>query len=283
VATTTGATPLRGEDRRQLYLHRDADLLAAFPRHMTSDGDSSPLLVDLDGDNRNELVIPTSDGEVHAFRADGTELPGWPVKTDRLPLHTGDPAGAYAHGDVDDDARGSILASPAAGDLNRDGEPEVVVADLRGKVYAFAADGTREFARESNIQFSGKPITPFADVRQGSRNRTQHAFLGSPVLADLDGNDGGKLEIVAAAMDRHVYAFNDDGTTVPGYPELVVDRTKVKAIDPVTHAVTFDDVKVPDDLDQGAIVDTPAVGNLVGDERPEADEGFGFGGHGRQS
>jgi len=37
------------------------------------------------------------------------------------------------------------------------------------------------------------------------------------ILVDLDSNDGGRLEIVAASMDRHVYAWNDDGSPVPGY------------------------------------------------------------------
>ena len=70
-------------------------------------------------------------------------------------------------------------------------------------------------------------------------------------------------------MDRHVYAWNDDGSTVGGYPVLVVDETKVAddGVDPDTHAVTFDDGG--DELNSGGIVDTPAVGDIAGDERPE--------------
>ena len=56
----------------------------------SSNGDSSPVLVDLNGDNRNELVVATSDGWVHAYRANGSELPGWPVHTAPQPLHRGD-------------------------------------------------------------------------------------------------------------------------------------------------------------------------------------------------
>ena len=83
VATTTlGSQTLSGQDRRNLYLHRDAELLPGFPKHLTSDGSSSPLLVDLDADNRNEVVYGTSDGYVHAQRRDGTELPGWPKRSD---------------------------------------------------------------------------------------------------------------------------------------------------------------------------------------------------------
>ena len=66
--------------------------------------------------------------------------------------------------------------------------------------------------------YSGAPLTPFVNVRKGKLNRTQAGFLGSPVLADLDGNDGGRLEIIAAALDRHVYAFNHDGKPSTGVP-----------------------------------------------------------------
>ena len=83
---------LEGADRRKAFLHRDKDLLPGFPRELLTDGASSPLFVDLDGDNRNELVFGTSDGFVHALRRDASSLPGWPVRTDQLPLHK--PGGA---------------------------------------------------------------------------------------------------------------------------------------------------------------------------------------------
>ena len=76
------------------------------------------------------------------------------------------------------------------------------------------------------------------NVRRGHRYRTQHGFIGSPVAADLDG-DGGDLEIVAANMDRHVYAWHADGSAVAGFPVLAIDRSKITAIDPQTHAPTF--------------------------------------------
>jgi hypothetical protein len=59
-------------------------------------------------------------------------------------------------------------------------------------------------------------LNPAGDGGRSERRRTQHGFVGSPVLVDLDSNDGGRLEIVAAAMDRHVYAWND--ASRPGRP-----------------------------------------------------------------
>ena len=138
---------------------------------------------------------------------------------------------------------------------------------MAGKVYVWNADGSLRFKREAEIDYSGKPLQPFENVRRGHRYRTQHGFIGSPVLADLDGN-GGNLEVIAANMDRHVYAWHADGTPVDGFPVLVIDRSKISAIDAQTHAPTFN-ASAGADLNQGAIVDTPAVGDLTGDGKPE--------------
>jgi hypothetical protein len=244
-------------------------MLDGFPKKLTSDGAASPLFVDLDGDNRNELVLGSSDGFVHAYERDGSEVDGWPVRSDPPPLHLG--GRAFASGAVPDNLGGAVLPSPAAADIDHDGSPEVVAADMNGRLYVWNAKGERILKRESNIAWSGKPLSPFDDVRydaaanENHRRRTQHGFLASPVLADIDQNDHGRLEIVIPGMDRHVYAWNDDGTPVDGFPVLVVDPGKVAAINPTTHAVDFDETKTGDQLNQGSIVDTPAIGNLDGD------------------
>jgi hypothetical protein len=286
VASTTGATPLEGADRRQATLHRDQDMVDGFPRHLAGDIESSPVLADLDGDNRNELLVANSDGVVHAWRMDGTEVAGWPFKTDPIPMHSGSRAvtsGAVA------EAYGAVLGTPAVGDIDHDGTLEVVVADLESRVYVIDGEtGALERKWRTRIEYSGKPLAPFQNVR-GARadgsfdgdlahlHRMQHGFLASPVLADVDGDDGGRLEIVGAAMDRHVYVWNDDGSDVPGWPLVVVDRSKLRAeqpqFDPVTHRPFFNipDLRNADKdvLDQGAIVGTPTVGNLAGDAKPE--------------
>jgi hypothetical protein len=259
------AGQLTGQDRRNAYLHRDADMLPGFPMQLPGDGEASPTLADLDGDNRNELIVANSDGVVHAFRRNGSELPGFPVHTDPLPLHTGQRA--FASGDVNE-AYGAVLATPAVGDLDRDGTVEIVLADMEGRVYVLNADGTRRRQMRSSLAYAGVPQAPFANTREGHRNRTQLGFIGAPVLADLDGNDRGELEIVAAAMDRHVYAWNADGSTVPGWPALVVDYTKVASVDPATHRVRFKD-GLGEEYDQGAIVATPAVGDVDGDGKAD--------------
>jgi hypothetical protein len=268
VATTAasgGAPAMSGQDHRAMWLHRDADMLPGFPRKitnnsaMTGDGESSPALADLNGDNKNELVMASADGFVHAFRRDGSELPGWPVKGDTPGfLHTG--GRAFTSNEVPSVMGGAFLASVAVGDTDRNGIPEVYAADYEGKLYGWNPAGQRIFSREANIDFSGKPLASFQNVRNGPLNRTQHGFIGSPVLANID--EDRALEIVAANMDRHVYAWNPNGSAVPGFPDLVVDRSKVQSIDPTTHRIQFN----PGGgyAQQGGLVDTPAIGDLDG-------------------
>jgi hypothetical protein len=266
VSSTHGGHTLTGQDRRNLYLHRDKDMLPGFPKALPSDGASSPVLADLDGDNQNELLFGTSDGIVHALRRDGSELPGWPVHTDPLPLHTG--GHGFTSNSVDQNASyGALLSSVAVADLDRDGAPEVIGADLEGKVYAWNAGGTLRWQREANPAFSGKPLQPHVNVRCGKRCRTQHGFIASPVVADLGGN-GGTAEVIVAGMDRHTYAWHAGGTPVDGFPVLVVDRSKISGVDPQTDVPNFN-ANAGQELNQGAIVDTPTIGDLNGDGKPE--------------
>ncbi len=292
VDTATG-TPMSGEDRRQLFLHRDADMLPHFPMELRSDGDSSPLLVDLNGDNRNELVVADSDGWIHAYRPNGTELPGWPVHTVSLPLHPGERAYAAADG-VGRHHYAAVLGALAAGDLFGDGRLEVVADDNQGNVYAWDSRGHVVFHRQSNPHWSGAPLTPFHTVRQGVRDRVERGFLASPVLADLGpagpsrsgrqlnrvaarrrprgrGMAGSGLDIIVAGDDRHVYAWHADGKPVAGFPVLVADPDKVASVDPTTNHITFKNVGSGQSLndDQGKIIDTPAVADIDGDGYPE--------------
>ena len=288
VVTPTTGPARTGEDYRSAYIHHDSDLLPGFPKSIrpggaidisdqpTADGESSPALADLDGDNRNELIFGGADGYVHALRLDGSELPGWPVQSDPAPFfknHTG--SRAFTSGEIpNDQSTGMFLASVAVGDPDHDGIPTVFGADYEGKVYGWAPDGSQVFEEESNPAYGGKPLAPFENVRKGKLNRTGHGFFGSPVLADIDGD--GEEELIAAAMDRHIYAWRTDDSDpthpggadeVDGYPILVVDPAKVASVDPTTHAVTYKGDA--DAAQQGAIIDTPAIGDISGDSRPE--------------
>jgi hypothetical protein len=279
VATTAAGAPgpvMTGEDRRQMNLHRDSEMLRGFPVEMKSDGDSSPLLVDLAGNDTNQLVVANSDGWIHAYEYDPTsgkltDLPGWPVHTEALPLHTEEHA--YSSGELSSSRYAPVLSGLAAGDLTGDGEMDIVADDLEGNVYAWNAKGERIFHGTSDANYSGGPLAGnpgWEAERAGARERTQRGFATAPVLADLEPEKGPGLDIIAAGEDRHVYSWHADGEPVKGFPVLVEDPEKVASVDPLSNEPTFNS-NVPageNGEDQGKIVDTPAVADLDGTGKP---------------
>jgi hypothetical protein len=292
---------LAGEDRRSLQAQHDngdgatgnGAPLAGFPKQLddqfgySTDGASSPLMSDLFGDNQNELVFATSSGLVHALRADGSELPGFPLHSSALcDSQPPDAAGACtqrqrepafqdpAIAAVMQHSDAAVLGGVAAGDLDRTGKQEIVFADLAGYVYAYemspsycaslgrAAPCLRPgFPAHENFAFSRQGAPP--DFNRDHDNRVQFGFLAGPALSDLDSD--GKLEIIAGGLDRHLYVFQPDGSVRPGFPVLLQAPEYVSSVDPGT-----DRVHLNRSVPYGTkIVSSPAVADLLGDGHKE--------------
>lgn len=250
---------LRGEMQKQLFAHDDPDLVNGFPRRIDGVGTAGPTFVDLDGDGQDELLLASDDGDIHAYRADMSELAGFPVATDTAPWWPSASPTAQADG-IGQHRSAVMIGGPAVGDLERDGDRELVATDLDGGVTIWDHQGNELASMAVDPSFSVDDV-----AAQDSRNRTKPGFASAPALGDLDGD--GDLEIVAAALDRHVYAWHHDGSPVAGFPVLLVDPAKVSAVDPPTHKVTFAPGSNVDD--GGELIATPALADLDGDGRVE--------------
>jgi hypothetical protein len=166
---------------------------------------SSPAIADLDRDGSPEVVIGvdthfeegygTEDGgRLHVYRADGqSELPGFPIQIDEV-----------------------IWSSPALGDIDGDGDLEIVV-------------GTGTCWSNPPCVPSGHELNPNAGRYMNAWHHTgqpvagwprpmSHNAFGSPALANLDADS--LPEIIVNTDDGYVYAFNGDGSDVPGWPVL---------------------------------------------------------------
>ena len=122
-------------------------------------------------------------------------------------------------------AGGAILASPAVGDIDRDGSPEVVAADYEGRLYVWNATRPRRlWTGGTNLRYSGKPLRPFADVRQGKRHRTQRGFIG--VAGAGRRGPQRRRQARGGSLPRWTATFTPGtttGTPLRGFPVTVVD------------------------------------------------------------
>ena len=245
--------------QKQLFVHDDPDQTTNI--RIPGVGAPSPVFADLNGVGGDELIVATDDGVVHAFGPTGADIAGWPVRTtDADYWHRGSRT-VLAEG-IATPGEAVGVGAPMVADLDGDDELEVAVTDGGGHVSVWNANGTLSFRRSIDPAFSPQSET-------NARNRLKHGFLASPAAGDLDGD--GKLEIVAAAMDRHLYAWHRDGRPVTGFPVLIVDPKRVTAVDPVSHVVTFDGGGGEDSGagEGGELIVTPAVGDLTGDGKAE--------------
>ncbi len=161
------------------------------------------VLAPLDNQPGLEMIVADRGevSQIHIFRKDGTELPGWPQST-----HIG--AGTKW-----------AWATPAVGDIDGDGDLEIVVNTLNGRTWAWHHDGSEVYDGDNDPGTNGVLL-----IRDGA---TFEWGVSSPALYDLDG-DGAKDIIFGTGSDNvggsRLTAIKSDGTHVVGFPYFTANR-----------------------------------------------------------
>lgn len=123
---------------------------------------TAPVLADLDGDGRKEILIVSSSGRLFGFNGQGVLVDGFPVKF-------GSPAPAVVYG-------------PVVADVKGNGRQEIVNIDMKGDVWTYSpADGNKP-----------EPRFRIGDITQKSpsffRRRTATSSNLGLASADVLGN-----------------------------------------------------------------------------------------------
>jgi subtilisin family serine protease len=243
-----------------LVLDTMGNILPGWPINLGKHIFASAAVFDYTGDGKNEIVIvtknnddPLDKGDVFMFTGAGQLMPGFPLVAPNqiysapvladlngndipeLVFGFGDywnelgPKGVMAmnmrsgvlHG-FPVDLPDAIYGTPALGDLDNDGFPEIVVGTLGSQVYAIKRDGTI---------MPGFPVT--VSTHEDS------TILSSPVIADI--NNSGTPEIIVCSeisfrVDAFMHIIKADGTFMDispiqldqvGFPSPVIaDITK---------------------------------------------------------
>jgi hypothetical protein len=235
---------LVAESRRSFFVLDDPEWMEGFPRNVGASGEAAPVVTDLDGDGRDEIVLATADGMIRILKWESSG-----VREQRILLDPGPalgPTGNDPRHDTSERPRETVIREPVVGDILGHGEMAIVAATREGKVYAFNARGERLKGFPVSIRpGTARPAPPTPYLESG--------ILSKPVLADLDGKRG--QEIVVTALDGLVYAWRGDGKPLAGFPVAVDDKRTGR---------------------RSKLVSSPVIGDIDGDGRPE----IVFGGNG---
>ncbi|MDP6669313.1 MAG: C25 family cysteine peptidase [Candidatus Krumholzibacteria bacterium] len=219
---------------------------SGWPREMASETAGTPALVDIDGDGSLEIFAGADD--VYGFYANAEEI----FDGDADPYTTGPissagdkyfcamSAGDLITGGAEELVGGSwnsqevyvwefvtegdsvvaevapgwpqsvpsvtgIWASPSMGDVDGDGDLEIFTVDISGTLMAWHHDGTEVLDGDENPSTQG-----IFDSGLGPWSRS------TPNFADIDGN--GDMEIIVAGGLGVIYAYDSDGSQMPGFP-----------------------------------------------------------------
>jgi hypothetical protein len=263
----------------------------------------APVLVDLDAPGENpalEILASALDGNLYAWRADGSPVSGFPVRlADRSRVSIDAATGRatpLAGFDVRDRGAKS-LSSPAVGDFDGDGRPEIVVAtneeygnepnsfavesnllrnlqlllanadvdefslDTNGRVYALHPDGNDH---PGGPFLAGWPVkVPL--LTPGVLPTVGTGTPGSPAITDIDG--AGNIRIAIFGMIGPVLLLKPDGTPSLG---TLTNLPRVLAVDfpgrgfPVVPATAGSP-----DAPFFAALGSGAFGDITGDGLPE--------------
>ncbi|CAN5603004.1 hypothetical protein BH10CHL1_BH10CHL1_24600 [soil metagenome] len=171
---------------------------------------------DLDNDGKLEVVIATGGRPITSAKPGAVIVLTYVGGATPFALKAGWPRYAFdelgGSGDHPDGTPDGFLSTPAIGDIDGDGQKEIVIGGMDRRMHAWHADGSYVL---------GWPI-----------DRTKNLFrdtISSPALADLD-NDG-KAEIIigtnnfrGCANPYLFYVLNGDGTFYPGWPVETTDN-----------------------------------------------------------
>lgn len=212
-----GGDLARAESRRVIVVHRDLELLPAFPIELDGDALGAPRAIDLTGDGAEDLVAALDDGTIHAVDVRGRILAGFPaVLPGNAPITGTLVAGAFdpIARDVklalhSDDGRAFLIDNGGNVVLERETAPGpgfLVIDDLDGddqRELLIAAGGVLTAVGLNGELLPGYPV----DLSEST---------GAPATGDLDRD--GVADIAIASRDNVFLIHGARGDLFSGWP-----------------------------------------------------------------
>jgi hypothetical protein len=148
--------------------YRNGVFFSGWPQVVDNLVYCGPALANLDGDGKLDVVVGTfrragvESASVYVFSDNGVVRPGWPKRV-----------------------KGDFNGTPVVGDMDGDGQADIVAGSTDGRIYAWHKDGT--------------------SVKGWPRNFV-YEFYSTPAICDLDKD--GRVDLVVSGNDGRVHAFD---------------------------------------------------------------------------
>ncbi len=146
----------------------------------------NPVVADLDGDGKQEILFPSYDGRLHAFWLDKTEHGAWPFAVTKV----GEPGIRFA-------------SEPVVADLLNDGSAEVLFTSWTQK-------GSRQVGKLFIMSWDGKVLFEMGLPTPRSASQTWNGSMAAPTLANVDNDPD--LEVIINTANSGVVVYDLPGT-----------------------------------------------------------------------
>jgi hypothetical protein len=171
----------------------------------------SPVIADIDGDGQNEVIAGSLNRKLYAVKADGSDLPGFPVQL-----------------------TGSFQSELAVGDILGTGTKQIVCGMSMGSLFVVDSSGTvlTNFSHMLDFSLTGAPVIldngrfaiASASYLYLFDNTGAQLFsipvdsplLGGLITADIDRN--GALDLVFVSSAGKLWVVNQSGQSLYGFP-----------------------------------------------------------------
>jgi len=187
-------------------INRFGEVLPNFPIYTLEHIQSTPALYDINNDGNIDILtgtgtyysIASPDSPTYGFRlfgwdSQGDILPGWGTQG----TYVGERGGLVTGG--------TMPASPAVGDIDGDGDPEVVALSMDKKLYAWHHTG---------VVVNGFPKTPVDQTGNGYSYNVGRGVT----LADMDGDGAMEIFITTGWSVTIFDGFGNQLTTTSNPP-----------------------------------------------------------------